>query len=113
MRHCARSQYMLVGTQLYRKLWDELDDAVDQAASQPRHVIIVEAAYSVIRRTHGLIGPHAGVNKTWAEVQRQYYGLNKPEIAWVIRNREVCQANTSSIIQAPIQMIVSSRVNER
>ena len=61
---------MLVGSQLYRKPGDELDDPDDQAASQPRHVIMVEVAYSVIRRTHELIGPYAGVNKTWAEVQR-------------------------------------------
>ena len=113
IRHRARSKYILIGTQLYRKPRDELDNLDDQATSQPRYIIIVEAAYSVIRRTHKLISPYTGINKTWAEVQRQYYGLNKPKIAWVIRNYKVYQANTSSNVQAPIQMIISSYINKR
>ena len=74
---------------------------------------MVEAAFSIIKRTHELFGSHSGVKKIWSEMQRLYYGINREEVAWVIRHCMVCQANTSSNIRAPIQMIVSSNVNER
>ena len=114
MRTRARTKYMLVGNQLYRQPGDEPDDADGKASNQPRRVIMLEAAYSTIRRTHELIGPHAGVNKTWAEVQLQYFGINKKEVQWVIKHCEVCQANIQpSNNVPPIQMIRSSVVNER
>lgn len=103
---------MLIGGQLFRKAGDELDDPDDQAATQPRRVIMVEAAYHTTRRTHELIGPHAGVNKTWSEVQRRHYGINKVEVQWMIRACEVCQANTLSNIRPSIQTIRSSNVNK-
>ena len=114
-RQQARKKYEIVQGQLYRQPSDTIEDDPDEAAaSLPRRVIMVEAAYSTIRRTHELIGPHAGVKKTWGEVQRWYYGINRNEVAWVVRNCEVCQLNTSSTNrQAPIQMIKTSNPNER
>ncbi|KAL6713012.1 hypothetical protein ACLMJK_009408 [Lecanora helva] len=114
MKYRAKKHFILVGGQLYRKAGDELeDDEYQAAARQPPHVIMVKASYRMIRRIHEIIGLRAGVDKTWKEVQRQYYSLNKSAIAWVIRNYEACQVNTSSNIQAPVQEIRSSHVNER
>ena len=108
----AATKFMLVDGQLYRQPGDELDAPDDQAANQPRKVIMLEAAFVTIRRTHEILS-HAGMNKTWGEVQRQYYGINKNEVRWVIRNCHLCQQNSSTNIKAPLQMIKSSCPNHR
>ena len=110
----AHNFYMLIGGQLYRKPGDELDQDADIArANEPRKVIMVEAAYSTIMRTHELIGPHAGVNKIWGEIQRIYYGINKKEVEWALRNCATCSRNKAGKGIAPIQQIKNSLVNER
>ena len=56
-------------------------------------------------RTHEIIGSYAGTTKTWGEVQRLYYGINKAEVAWVVRNCELCCRNRPSKVAPPAQMI--------
>lgn len=113
MRHRARTNFILIDGQLFRKAGDELDDPDKAAASTDRRVIMVEAAYTIIRRCHELVGLYAGVNKTWAEIQREFYDITKAKVAWVIRNCKTSAANVSSNVKALIQMIKSSVPNEQ
>ena len=76
------------------KLYRKPGDKDDEASSQPRLVVMLESTYSIIKRVHEAIGPHAGVKRIWIEVQRLYYGINREEVPWIIRHCTVCKGKT-------------------
>ena len=65
-----------------------------------------------IVRAHNNIG-HAGVMKTFKEVQRHIYGISKDDVAALLKHCKVCQHNRPTNTRAPLEPMVVNAVLER
>lgn len=77
-----------------------------------RRVIWPTEVSDVIARVH-LKNLHTGRDKTWVELDKRFYGLNKSEVMWVIDHCAYCLANKATATKAPLEPIISNQIFER
>jgi hypothetical protein len=100
----AFAEFELNNDKLYRKA-----DIIHQ---NPRYVVPESEAFDLIINEH-LQLLHAGRDKTWAAIQAKYYGINRPEVIFILKLCKNCALNRPITTKAPLQPIVSERAWER
>jgi hypothetical protein len=56
---------------------------------------------------------HAGRDKTWAEIDRKYYGITKMEVAFLLEHCATCAKTRSGKTVAPLESIIVKELWER
>jgi hypothetical protein len=56
---------------------------------------------------------HAGRDKTWAEIDRKYYGMTKKVVTLLLDHRKTCTKTRSAKTAAPIEAIVVKELWQR
>jgi hypothetical protein len=69
-------------------------------------------AFDLIVKEHASKLMHAGRDKTFAEVDRKYYGITKQEVAFLIEHGATCAKTRSAKTAAPLEAIVVKKLWE-
>jgi hypothetical protein len=77
-----------------------------------KRVLWPSEVFDTIARVH-LKLIHAGRDKIWPEINKQYHGLNKEECQWVIDHCAYCIANKATTTKAPLEPIVVDEIWKR
>jgi hypothetical protein len=104
LKHRAHTEFQLINNKLYRR--------PDSKFPNPRYTVPESEAFDTIANEHMQL-LHAGYMKTWAIVQRKYYGINRQEVEFVLKLCKNCALNRPAATKAPLVPIVTRRAWER
>jgi hypothetical protein len=77
-----------------------------------RRVLWPTEVFDTIARAH-LRALHIGRDKTWIEIDQQFYGIKKEEVMWVIDHCAFCLANRAVSTKAPLEAIIVDEIFKR
>jgi len=69
--------------------------------------------FDLIVKEHANELMHAGRDKTWAEIDRKYYGITKMEVAFLLEHCATCAKTRSGKTVAPLESIIVKELWER
>jgi hypothetical protein len=104
LKHRALTEFELISNKLYQK--------PTKAYITSRYVVPESEAFDLIINQH-LQLLHAGRDKVWAAIQKQYYGITRQDVIFILKRCKNCALNRPSTIKAPLVPIVSGRAWER
>jgi len=104
LKHRAITEFELTHNKLYRQ--------PDNRHLVSRYVVPESVAFDIIANEH-LQLLHAGREKVWSVVQQKYYGINRQEVAFVLKLCKNCALNRPAATKAPLQPIITGRAWER
>ena len=81
--------------------------------TRPRYVVKDDEIFDIISREHVYGVGHAGRDKTWAEIDRQYYGITKTEVTDLLKHCASCALTKPARTVAPLESIVVEHLWER
>jgi len=97
--------YQIISGQPYRQ--------TDEKHKTPRFCPREHEVFDLIVREHASELMHAGRDKTWAEIDRKYYGITKKEVAFLLDHCITCAKTRSAKTAAPLNAIVVKEIWER
>lgn len=56
---------------------------------------------------------HADIRKTFAEIDRNYYGITRQEVEWILSHCSTCAVNKTQTKTAPLKPIITNTLFER
>ena len=104
-RYTAGQDYQLIRGQLYRQR--------DRKYNAPRYCPREHEVFDLIVKEHASELMHAGRDKTWAEIDRKYYGITKKEVAFLLEHCATCAKTRSAKTAAPLEAIIVKELWER
>lgn len=104
LKHRALTEFQLINNRLYRR--------PDSKFPNPRYVVPESEAFDTIANEH-LQLLHVGREKAWAASQQKYYGINRQEVAFVLKLCKNCALNKPAATKAPLVLIITRRAWER
>jgi hypothetical protein len=103
LKHRALTEFHITCGKLYRN---------SNTTYKARYVVQESKVFDLIINEH-LQLLHAGRDKVWATVQQKYYGINKHEVAFILKQCKNCTLNRPNTTKAPLVPIISGRAWER
>jgi hypothetical protein len=106
LHHWAREHFELreQGRVLYK--------SPDDDYKEYRRVLWPSEVFDTIARAH-LRALHTGRDKTWKDLDQQFYGLKKSEVMWIISHCLFCLTNKATFTKAPLEPIIADEVFKR
>jgi hypothetical protein len=102
-RYTAGQDYQVIRGQLYRQQ--------DKKYNSPRYCPREHEVFDLIVKEHASELMHAGRDKTWAEIDRKYYGITKKEVAFLLEHGATCAKTRSAKTATPLEAIIVSEGN--
>ena len=104
-RYTAGQHYQVINGQLYRQ--------PEGKYKLPRFCPREHEVFDLIVKEHANELMHAGRDKTWAEIDRKYYGITKMEVAFLLEHCATCAKTRSGKTVAPLESIIVKELWER
>jgi len=79
----------------------------------PRFCPRENQVFGLIVKEHANELMHAGRDKTWAEIDRKYYGITKMEVAFLLEHCATCAKTRSGTTVAPLESTILKELWER
>ena len=103
LKHRALTEFHITRDKLYQN---------SNTTHKARYVVQESEVFDLIINEH-LQLLHAGRDKVWATIQQKYYGINKHEVAFILKQCKNCTLNRPNTTKAPLVPIISGRAWER
>jgi len=105
LKHQAREQYEVENNKLYRYPKEEKRGSRVEVIKEKEYLDTMIQCHMELH--------HAGRDKLYPHMQKQYYGASRDDCQWIIDNCKVCVHNRADKSKAPLQPIIVSKVWER